>query len=91
MLIPGPTHEEMWRGVVKRNVDLLWRTAQEFFRPGELLAVEIDPSGLDAKVWVASPRSEELLREINKRTFRSFAFLGIHAQNVWYWTHFQAM
>lgn len=94
MIVSSPlfTQPEMWRGVVKRNIDLLRDTAYEFFLPGEGLAIEPDADGLGVDVIVASLQPEVLLKEINKRAFRNFAFRGIRLdENGWYRTHFRAM
>lgn len=83
---------DMWRGVVKRNIELLWRIAHEFFGAGERLSHRFDPDGLG--VWVGvcgTRRPEELLRTIKKEVFRSFAFLGVTFDGRMYWTHFRAM
>jgi hypothetical protein len=93
MIVSSPlfTQPEMWRGVVQRNIAQLRDTAYEFFLPGENLAVEPDSDGLGVDVIVTSPRPEALLREINKRAFRNFAFQGIRLKDGYYKTHFRAM
>ena len=79
-------------GVVKRNVELLWRIAHEFFRPGEMLTHRFDPDGLGVQVGVCNTgRPGELLRAINKEAFRNFAFLGVTFDGRMSWTHFRAM
>ena len=94
MIVSSPlfTQPEMWRGVVLRNIDLLRDTAHEYFSPGENVAVDLDDDGLGLDVLVASQRPEELLREIKKRVFRSFAFQGVCLdERGWYKTRFRAM
>jgi hypothetical protein len=82
---------EMWRDVVQRNIELLWRIAHTFFGTGEQLTHSIDPDGLGVWIGVRSTaRPEGLLRRIQEETFRSFAFLGVRFDANVYW-HFRAM
>jgi len=83
---------DMWRGVVNRNTELLWRIAHQFFAPGEELAHRFDSDGLGVWVGVCSTtRPEALLQRINAEAFRSFGFLGVRFDGAMYWTHFRAM
>ena len=69
---------DMWQGFVKRNIDLLWRIAHEFFLPAEELTRCFDSDCLGIWVGVRSTeRPEGLLRKIKKEAFPTFAFLGV--------------
>lgn len=71
---PGFTHEEMWRGVIRRGFTHLEGTAWEFLLPREGFTHILHEDGLGGDICVASWRPEALLEEINKRAFRNFTF-----------------
>jgi hypothetical protein len=83
---------EMWRGVIRRSIDLLQRVGHEILRPEEAYAAWLDSDGLGVWIEVVSPRPEELLKSIKREVFPSFAFLGMSTgDGQTYWTHFRAM
>lgn len=83
---------EMWRGVIRRSIDLLIRVGYKLLQPGESYAASVDSDGLGVQVAVVSSRPEELLKAIKKEVFPSFAFLGMRTTDGQsFWTHFRAL
>ena len=83
---------DMFRGIVARNIDLLYRIGPTLLRQGESCIPWIDADGLGARIVVVSSRPDELLRTIKQEIFPTFEFLGTQTTNgKYFWTHFRAM
>lgn len=84
---------DMWRGVLMRNLELLWREAHKFFMRGETVTHRFDPDMLG--VWIGvggTSRPVQLLRRIKDEAFRTFAFGDVKFDGThYYWVHFRAM
>lgn len=85
-------YEDIMRGVLRRNVDLLSRVAPKFLWPSEILVRWFDADGLG--VWVGvwnTTRPEVVLRCAHKEVFRNFAFTDARFEGGICWTHFCAV
>jgi hypothetical protein len=82
---------DLWRGVIGRNIELLQRTAPEFFLPREACSLYVDTDGIGIKIAVdSSSRPEGLLKAIKRETFPTFGPFEMKFDGQRYYVHFRA-